>query len=54
MLSNAIAVNRAIAVNGQVVTHHASVRDRVLAVLRRGRREGFFRRDVPEQWLLTT
>jgi TetR/AcrR family transcriptional regulator, mexCD-oprJ operon repressor len=33
---------------------HAPVRDRLQTLLRRGRREGSFRRDVPERWLLTT
>jgi AcrR family transcriptional regulator len=33
---------------------HAAVRGRVLDLLRRGRREGTFRRDVSEQWMLTT
>jgi AcrR family transcriptional regulator len=33
---------------------HAAVRDRLLDLLRRGRREGTFRRDVSERWMLTT
>jgi AcrR family transcriptional regulator len=33
---------------------HAPVRERLLKLIRRGRRDGTFRRDVPERWLLTT
>ena len=33
---------------------HAPVADRLLALIRRGRKERVFRDDVPEQWLLTT
>jgi AcrR family transcriptional regulator len=33
---------------------HAPVLDRVGALVRRGRGEGVFRRDVPEAWLLST
>jgi TetR/AcrR family transcriptional repressor of mexCD-oprJ operon len=33
---------------------HAAVQDRVLDLLRRGRREGTFRSDLPERWMLTT
>jgi AcrR family transcriptional regulator len=33
---------------------HAPVRERLLKLIRRGRREGTFRRDVPERWLMTT
>jgi AcrR family transcriptional regulator len=32
---------------------HAPVRDRLLALLRRGRHQGAFRSDVPERWLVT-
>lgn len=33
---------------------HAPVRERLLTLIRRGRRDGTFRRDLPERWLLTT
>lgn len=32
---------------------HAPVRERLLRLIRRGRRDGVFRRDVPERWLVT-
>ena len=33
---------------------HAPVQQRLSALLQRGRRDGTFRQDVPERWLLTT
>jgi TetR/AcrR family transcriptional repressor of mexCD-oprJ operon len=33
---------------------HAPVRERLLKLIRRGRRDGTFRRDVHERWLMTT
>jgi AcrR family transcriptional regulator len=33
---------------------HAPVRERLLKLIRRGRRDGAFRRDLPERWLMTT
>jgi hypothetical protein len=33
---------------------HAPVRERLLRLIRRGRRDGVFRRDVPERWLVTS
>ena len=33
---------------------HTPVRERLLKLSRRGRRDGTFRRDVPERWLMTT
>ncbi|MFH5823714.1 hypothetical protein [Georgenia sp. AZ-5] len=33
---------------------HAPVTDRVAALVRRGRADGTFLRDVPEAWLVTT
>jgi len=33
---------------------HAPVRERLLKLIKRGRRDGTFRRDVPERWLMTT
>lgn len=33
---------------------HAPVQQRLSALLQRGRRDGAFRQDVPERWLLTT
>ena len=38
----------------RMVELHAPVLRRLLALLRRGQAEGVFRRDLPEQWLLTT
>ena len=32
---------------------HAPVRERLLRLIRRGQRDGVFRRDVPERWLVT-
>ena len=33
---------------------HAPVQERLSALVRRGRRDGTFRRDVPERWLVAT
>ena len=38
----------------RAVTLHAPVQERLSALVRRGRRDGTFRRDVPERWLLKT
>jgi AcrR family transcriptional regulator len=39
---------------GRAEQLHAPVRDRLTALIQRGRREGTFRDDVSERWLLTT
>lgn len=36
----------------RAVEMHAPVRERLVKVIRRGRRDGVFRRDVPERWLV--
>ena len=38
----------------RAVTLHAPVQERLSALVRRGRRNGTFRRDVPERWLVAT